>query len=144
MQLSTALGGIVGACFAICAQSPKGAGETPWDFCGNVRAPWSPCVYLHSLLCSLLWHCLRNSDSFLYLCRGNCSLDPPFHFWRISVYCLGKCCAWSSGGKEPMVSASCCSAALLTAMEQHCDGSYACSGSTWMPASQIPLTRLLC
>ena len=28
MQLSTALGGIVGACFAICAQSPKGAGET--------------------------------------------------------------------------------------------------------------------
>ncbi|KFZ50090.1 Zinc transporter ZIP13, partial [Podiceps cristatus] len=28
MQLSTALGGILGACFAICAQSPKGAGET--------------------------------------------------------------------------------------------------------------------
>ncbi|XP_025890918.1 zinc transporter ZIP13 [Nothoprocta perdicaria] len=28
MQLSTALGGILGTCFAICAQSPKGAGET--------------------------------------------------------------------------------------------------------------------
>ncbi|KFO82891.1 Zinc transporter ZIP13, partial [Cuculus canorus] len=28
MQLYTALGGILGACFAICAQSPKGAGET--------------------------------------------------------------------------------------------------------------------
>ncbi|XP_062973595.1 zinc transporter ZIP13 [Elgaria multicarinata webbii] len=28
MQLSTALGGILGACFAICAQSPKGTGET--------------------------------------------------------------------------------------------------------------------
>ncbi|KFQ60981.1 Zinc transporter ZIP13, partial [Pelecanus crispus] len=28
MQLSTALGGILGACFAMCAQSPKGAGET--------------------------------------------------------------------------------------------------------------------
>ncbi|XP_019407405.1 PREDICTED: zinc transporter ZIP13 [Crocodylus porosus] len=28
MQLSTALGGILGACFAICVQLPKGAGET--------------------------------------------------------------------------------------------------------------------
>ncbi|XP_053116698.1 zinc transporter ZIP13 [Hemicordylus capensis] len=28
LQLSTALGGILGACFAICAQSPKGSGET--------------------------------------------------------------------------------------------------------------------
>ncbi|NXL05941.1 S39AD protein, partial [Mesembrinibis cayennensis] len=28
MQISTALGGILGASFAICAQSPKGAGET--------------------------------------------------------------------------------------------------------------------
>ncbi|KAJ7344700.1 hypothetical protein JRQ81_000650, partial [Phrynocephalus forsythii] len=28
LQLSTALGGILGACFAICAQSPKGTGET--------------------------------------------------------------------------------------------------------------------
>ncbi|XP_072473694.1 zinc transporter ZIP13 isoform X3 [Notamacropus eugenii] len=28
LQLWTALGGILGACFAICAQSPKGAGET--------------------------------------------------------------------------------------------------------------------
>ncbi|KAK2532364.1 Slc39a13 [Columba guinea] len=28
MQLSTALGGILGASFAICAQSPKGAGDT--------------------------------------------------------------------------------------------------------------------
>ncbi|KAG9352689.1 hypothetical protein JZ751_021103 [Albula glossodonta] len=27
MQLSTALGGVLGACFALCAQSPKGAGE---------------------------------------------------------------------------------------------------------------------
>lgn len=28
LQLSTALGGILGACFAICSQSPKGTGET--------------------------------------------------------------------------------------------------------------------
>lgn len=35
MQLSTALGGILGACFAICAQSPKGAGKAPWDPCRN-------------------------------------------------------------------------------------------------------------
>ncbi|XP_030056785.1 zinc transporter ZIP13 isoform X2 [Microcaecilia unicolor] len=28
MQLLTALGAILGACFAVCAQSPKGAGET--------------------------------------------------------------------------------------------------------------------
>uniref|UniRef100_A0A8C8RBB9 Zinc transporter ZIP13 n=1 Tax=Pelusios castaneus TaxID=367368 RepID=A0A8C8RBB9_9SAUR len=28
MQLSTALGGVLGTCFAICSQSPKGAGET--------------------------------------------------------------------------------------------------------------------
>uniref|UniRef100_A0A8D0BAA1 Zinc transporter ZIP13 n=1 Tax=Salvator merianae TaxID=96440 RepID=A0A8D0BAA1_SALMN len=28
LQLYTALGGILGACFAICAQSPKGTGET--------------------------------------------------------------------------------------------------------------------
>ncbi|KAL8169602.1 UNVERIFIED_CONTAM: hypothetical protein K2H54_053392 [Gekko kuhli] len=28
LQLSTALGGVLGACFAICAQSPKGTGET--------------------------------------------------------------------------------------------------------------------
>uniref|UniRef100_A0A6B2FA02 Zinc transporter ZIP13 n=1 Tax=Bothriechis nubestris TaxID=1766655 RepID=A0A6B2FA02_9SAUR len=28
LQLSTALGGILGACFAICTQSPKGTGET--------------------------------------------------------------------------------------------------------------------
>ncbi|KAM7165376.1 zinc transporter ZIP13 isoform 2-T3 [Macrochelys suwanniensis] len=28
MQLSTALGGILGTCFAICSQSPKGTGET--------------------------------------------------------------------------------------------------------------------
>ncbi|NXU43221.1 S39AD protein, partial [Drymodes brunneopygia] len=35
MQLSTALGGILGACFAICAQSPKGAGKVPWDLCRN-------------------------------------------------------------------------------------------------------------
>lgn len=29
LQLWTALGGILGACFAICAQSPKGAGREP-------------------------------------------------------------------------------------------------------------------
>ncbi|XP_038620288.1 zinc transporter ZIP13 [Tachyglossus aculeatus] len=28
LQLSTALGGVLGSCFAICAQSPKGVGET--------------------------------------------------------------------------------------------------------------------
>lgn len=120
MQLSTALGGILGACFAICAQSPKGAGKAPWDLCRN---RWgglsSPCVYLFSLLCSLPWLCLSNNKSFLSLCRGNSGLDPPFHFWRISVYCLGKCCAWSPGGKESLVSApSCCAAAILAAREQ--------------------------
>ncbi|XP_071237866.1 zinc transporter ZIP13-like isoform X1 [Salvelinus alpinus] len=29
MQLSTALGGVLGACFALCAQSPRGTGEPP-------------------------------------------------------------------------------------------------------------------
>lgn len=29
MQLSTALGGVLGACFALCSQSQHGAGETP-------------------------------------------------------------------------------------------------------------------
>lgn len=28
LQLSTALGGVLGACFAICAQSPKETGKT--------------------------------------------------------------------------------------------------------------------
>lgn len=31
MQLSTALGGVLGACFALSAQSQQGAGETPYD-----------------------------------------------------------------------------------------------------------------
>lgn len=31
MQLSTALGGVLGACFALSAQSQQGAGETPHE-----------------------------------------------------------------------------------------------------------------
>ena len=30
LQLSTALGGLLGACFAICTQSPKGVGTGMW------------------------------------------------------------------------------------------------------------------
>lgn len=35
MQLSTALGGILGACFAICVQLPKGAGKCNWGYKGS-------------------------------------------------------------------------------------------------------------
>lgn len=116
MQLSTALGGILGACFAICAQSPKGAGKVPWDLCRNWgEAVLVILVYLLSRLCCLPWLCLSNNQSFPYLCRRNSSLDPPFHFWRISVHCLGKCCAWSPGGKESLVSTPSCSAAAILA-----------------------------
>lgn len=47
MQLSTALGGILGACFAICAQSPKGAGKAPWDLCRNSGGGCCPhvCIF---------------------------------------------------------------------------------------------------
>lgn len=31
MQLSTASFGVFGACFALCAHSPEGAGETGWS-----------------------------------------------------------------------------------------------------------------
>lgn len=72
-------------------------------------------LYLLSLLFCVPCLCLSNNWSFLYLCRRNSSLDPPFHFWRISVHCLGKCCAWSPGGKESLVSAPCCSSAAIHA-----------------------------
>lgn len=65
MQLSTALGGILGASFAICAQSPKGAGKAPWDLCRNRRGGLSfSCVYLLSLLCSFPWLCFSNKKAF--------------------------------------------------------------------------------
>lgn len=39
LQLSTALGGLLGACFAICTQSPKGVGT---GVVGGVPHPWYP------------------------------------------------------------------------------------------------------
>lgn len=39
LQLSTALGGLLGACFAICTQSPKGVGTGVVGGGGQQRGP---------------------------------------------------------------------------------------------------------
>ncbi|XP_060032454.1 zinc transporter ZIP13 isoform X2 [Erinaceus europaeus] len=67
LQLSTALGGLLGACFAICTQSPKGRrlwpGSCPSPRAASSTLPWSMC-------CQTSWrkrthgtHCSRCSCS---------------------------------------------------------------------------------
>lgn len=49
MQLSTALGGVLGACFALTAQSQQGAGETP-----HVTTSHKIILYIHGSLPKLV------------------------------------------------------------------------------------------
>ncbi|XP_057637802.1 zinc transporter ZIP13 isoform X2 [Chionomys nivalis] len=49
LQFSTALGGLLGACFAICTQSPKGVGTPCSRCCCSAPASWSWCCFHSSL-----------------------------------------------------------------------------------------------
>uniref|UniRef100_A0A3B3R637 Zinc transporter ZIP13 n=1 Tax=Paramormyrops kingsleyae TaxID=1676925 RepID=A0A3B3R637_9TELE len=71
MQLSTALGGVLGACFALCAQSPKGAGNsTAWIL------PFTSGGFLYIALVNIVPDLLQESNprcsllQILLLCCG--------------------------------------------------------------------------
>ncbi|XP_061103141.1 zinc transporter ZIP13 isoform X1 [Conger conger] len=71
MQLSTALGGVLGACFALCAQSPKGAeNSTAWIL------PFSSGGFLYIALVSVVPDLLEETNprqsllQILLLCSG--------------------------------------------------------------------------
>uniref|UniRef100_A0AC11BLU9 Solute carrier family 39 member 13 n=1 Tax=Ovis aries TaxID=9940 RepID=A0AC11BLU9_SHEEP len=71
LQLSTALGGLLGACFAICAQSPKGVEETvAWIL------PFTSGGFLYIALVNVLPDLLEEDDPWhslqqvLLLCAG--------------------------------------------------------------------------
>ncbi|KAG5848661.1 hypothetical protein ANANG_G00101190 [Anguilla anguilla] len=71
MQLSTALGGVLGACFALCAQSPKGAEDsTAWIL------PFSSGGFLYIALVSVVPDLLEETNprhsllQILLLCSG--------------------------------------------------------------------------
>ncbi|XP_070329132.1 zinc transporter ZIP13 isoform X2 [Odocoileus virginianus] len=71
LQLSTALGGLLGACFAICAQSPKGVEETvAWIL------PFTSGGFLYIALVNVLPDLLEEDDPWrslqqvLLLCTG--------------------------------------------------------------------------
>ncbi|XP_069479211.1 zinc transporter ZIP13 [Ambystoma mexicanum] len=71
MQVTTAFGGIMGACFAICLQSPKGAGET------------------------IAWILPFTSGGFLYIALVNVVPDlleeenPWYSLLQVSLLCCG-------------------------------------------------------
>uniref|UniRef100_A0A8C9PJ57 Zinc transporter ZIP13 n=1 Tax=Spermophilus dauricus TaxID=99837 RepID=A0A8C9PJ57_SPEDA len=71
LQLSTALGGLLGACFAICTQSPKGVEETvAWIL------PFTSGGFLYIALVNVLPDLLEEDDPWrslqqvLLLCSG--------------------------------------------------------------------------
>ncbi|XP_049980236.1 zinc transporter ZIP13 isoform X4 [Alexandromys fortis] len=71
LQFSTALGGLLGACFAICTQSPKGVGETVvWTL------PFTSGGFLYIALVNVLPDLLEENDPWhslqqvLLLCAG--------------------------------------------------------------------------
>ncbi|XP_041493672.1 zinc transporter ZIP13 isoform X2 [Microtus oregoni] len=71
LQFSTALGGLLGACFAICTQSPKGVGETVvWTL------PFTSGGFLYIALVNVLPDLLEENDPWhslqqvLLLCSG--------------------------------------------------------------------------
>ncbi|XP_036399774.1 zinc transporter ZIP13 isoform X1 [Megalops cyprinoides] len=71
MQLSTALGGVLGACFALCAQSPKGAeNSTAWIL------PFTSGGFLYIALVNVVPDLLEESNprhslqQILLLCSG--------------------------------------------------------------------------
>ncbi|XP_048887467.1 zinc transporter ZIP13 [Brienomyrus brachyistius] len=71
MQLSTALGGVLGACFALCAQSPKGTGNsTAWIL------PFTSGGFLYIALVNIVPDLLEESNprcsllQILLLCCG--------------------------------------------------------------------------
>lgn len=95
LQFSTALGGLLGACFAICTQSPKGVGTrvvnsgAKGHLCPaaiGVVSAWCPVQVgeVHSALSSL-----PVDPPY----RGDGGVDPALHLWRLSLYCPGECAA---------------------------------------------------
>lgn len=71
LQLSTALGGLLGACFAICTQSPKGVEETM-----ACILPFTSGGFLYIALVNVLPDLLEEDDPWrslqqvLLLCMG--------------------------------------------------------------------------
>lgn len=72
MQLSTALVGVLGACVALCAQSPQGTGEF---------------IHSHMRCCCCL---LPVTLLFPVISRKCYFLDIAFHLWRLPLHSLGE------------------------------------------------------
>lgn len=91
LQLSTALGGMLGACFAICTQSPKGVGTGMGVVRLVVAVSWGiqrgprVAVGTHSP-CSG-----RQPAASSFPCRGDGSLGPAFHVGRLPLHRPGQC-----------------------------------------------------
>ncbi|TFK14979.1 mitotic checkpoint serine/threonine-protein kinase BUB1 beta [Platysternon megacephalum] len=109
MQLSTALGGILGTCFAICSQSPKGTGKAHWGcieecVCLCAYFPLSVLLYPFSLLMVIFTACAGEtvawilpftSGGFLYIALVNVVPDlleeknPWNSLQQILLLCTG-------------------------------------------------------
>lgn len=82
LQFSTALGGLLGAGFAICTQSPEGVGTKVVDSGTAAKRRLCPAAigWVHLVLTTV--------DSPY---RGDRGLDPVLHLWRLSLHCPGEC-----------------------------------------------------
>lgn len=81
MQLSTALVGVLGACFALCTCSPQGTGE--WVETGFSGSPVD-----------------ATDDRFLSASRIRHRLDPALYFRRLPLHRLGQRGARPAGGVQ--------------------------------------------
>ncbi|XP_063567249.1 zinc transporter ZIP13 isoform X1 [Gorilla gorilla gorilla] len=106
LQLSTALGGLLGAGFAICTQSPKGVGTGVAGGGGGwhqQRGPsqrvWLPHRWSPGPGGGEHTRCpgRRGADTVPWVpswvfspCRGDGSLGPALHLWRLSLHRLGE------------------------------------------------------
>lgn len=122
LQLSTALGGLLGACFAICAQSPKGVGTGMGVVAVRRGAPAEghgrPDPGIQARLCpgpphGGEWGVAVGTRGHLAppasqgsspCCRGDGGLDPALHLRRLSLHCPGERAARPPGRRRPVVS----------------------------------------
>lgn len=89
MQLSTASFGVFGACFALCAHSPEGAGE---------RRRACPCMRFTERPLLLMETVSPNA------CRECHRLDTTLHRRRLPLHSFGECGARAAAGVQFKVS----------------------------------------
>ncbi|XP_063526983.1 zinc transporter ZIP13 isoform X1 [Pongo pygmaeus] len=105
LQLSTALGGLLGAGFAICTQSPKGVGMGVagggggWHQRGTSQRVWLPRRWSPGPGGGEHTRCPGRQGAHIVpwvpswvfsRCRGDGSLGPALHLWRLSLHRLGE------------------------------------------------------